>query len=170
LKADELWNLDFSGTDGYSDTLTITGTISTQDGTSGPYTIDKVNLFYDQSGFPGASGEINEDSSTTVTNFDNASDLVYTSGPYLDDEGLSFLLEGGQYGTDYKGDVKLYNDEGTSYCVPIDDDPSFCGTLTVTPATAAPSATPEPASLELLGLGLLALPAAMFFRRQVNSL
>jgi hypothetical protein len=155
LKADETWSLDFSGTDGYSDTLSITGTITTAPGTN-PLTIDGVNLTYAQVGFPGASYVTTNDTSTSLSNFDSADNLLYNSSPYLDSYGLSFLLTGESGGSDYSGNVNIYSDEGGDYCVPIDDDPSFCGTLIITPQ-APVSAVPEPSSLLLLGLGLLAI-------------
>ncbi len=138
-----MWNIDFSGTDGYSDTLSITGTISTEPGTS-PYTIDEVDLTYTQIGIPGDP----------------------CPGPY---EGLGFVLASSGGGDGSGNDVIFYSDEANAYCVPQDDEPWFCGTLTVTPATA-PSATPEPGSLGLLGLGMFALPAAVFLRRKIGSM
>ena len=177
-----MWNIDFSGTDGYSDTLNITGTITTEPGTS-PYTINGIDLTYTQVGVPGASSIDVDDSSTTLqTSYfgpDNVlcypAALVCNSVPssdpaYLDNEGLGFLLASGTGGGDFSGnDVIFYSDELSEYCVPEADEPSFCGKLTVTPATA-PSATPEPGSLGLLGLGMFALPAAMFLRRKIGSM
>jgi hypothetical protein len=172
LKADELWNLDYSGTDGYSDTLTITGTISTEAGTS-PFTIDAVNLTYTQDGVPGAPIiDISDTSTALQTTFDSPDNLLSSTSPYLDSSGLGFYLASGGGGGDFNGNDVIYFDNDPSdstygeYCVPGFDEPSFCGTLSVAPATA--SATPEPASLGLLGLGLLALPAAMFFDSAVG--
>jgi hypothetical protein len=181
-----MWNIDFSGTDGYSDTLSITGTISTEPGTS-PYTIDEVDLTYTQIGIPGDPcpgpycEDINDSSTTLQTSYFGADNVlcypastscnsVPSSDPaYLDNEGLGFVLASSGGGDGSGNDVIFYSDEANAYCVPQDDEPWFCGTLTVTPATA-PSATPEPGSLGLLGLGMFALPAAVFLRRKIGSM
>jgi hypothetical protein len=155
LQADEIWTLDFSGTDGYSDTLSITGTITTAPGTS-PLTVDGVNLTFAQVGYADDPGVTINDTSTSLSNFDSADNLLYTSSPYLDSDGLSFLLSSDSNGSDYSGNVNISSDEGVGYCVPFDDEPSFCGTLTITPQ-APVSAVPEPSSLLFFGLVLLAI-------------
>jgi hypothetical protein len=163
LQADTIWNFNFSGTDGYNDTLTITGTISTAPAPpqDNYLTIDAVDLTYNQTGFPGAPNEPTIDTSTTITTFYNADDVLSPTPPYLDGDGLSFLLEGLSGGTDYSGNVNISNDDDVTYCVPIEDDPSFCGNLTVSTA-----AVPEPASVGLTALGLFA--AALRWRRTRN--
>jgi hypothetical protein len=109
--------------------------------------------------------------STTLSNFDSADNLLYTTSPYLDNYGLSFLLASESGGSDFNGNVNIYTDEGGNYCVPSADEPSFCGTLTVTPQAAA-SAVPEPSSMLLLGLGLLAISRtlALLRSRRIGTL
>jgi hypothetical protein len=130
LKADQSWNLNFQGTDGFSDTLAITGTITTASGTS-PFTIIGVNLTYTQHGVPGAPGIMINDSSTVLqtTSF-SPDNLFYSPSPYLDSNGLGFLLASGSGGSDFSGNVVLFYAGAGIYCVPIGDSPSFCGTLT----------------------------------------
>jgi hypothetical protein len=150
LKANETWSLNFSGTDGFSDTLTISGTITTAPGSS-PFTIVGVNLTYTQNGVPGAPGVVIDDSSTRLqTSYDSPDNLLSATSPYFDSMGLGFLLASGSGGGDFSGDDVLYYNSSTSvYCVPIADSPSFCGALTVALMTSPPSLVSYAANLNI---------------------
>lgn len=164
--ADSVWNLDFEGTDGYGDTLSITGTLTTAPGT-GPLAIDAIDLSFVEDGVPGASNIVITDSSTTLDpGYGGADELLYIPGPYFDSDGLSFTLASGTGGGDFLGDVNLFGAyDGSEYIVPSFDEPPFTGTVTVTPASAPPTVTPEPSSLALLATGILG--AAGVVRRRL---
>jgi hypothetical protein len=94
----------------------------------------------------------------------SADDLVFLTqgGPYLDSFGITFTLAGGYGGDDFAGDVNLSYFNG-AYAEPLEGLTPGEGTFSLTPI-----AVPEPASLVVLGAGLLGLLAV--HRRRAHAL
>jgi hypothetical protein len=87
--------------------------------------------------------------------------FFYPAQPYLDFDGISFTVTGaGDTGT---GQVNLFGFEGNYY--EYQGDPSFPGTLTITPAV---SGVPEPASGTLLLAGIGGIGATFWRRRALR--
>lgn len=84
-----------------------------------------------------------------------ADNLLYPSSPYIDSSGFTYTLAGGIGGDDFSGDVNLeYFANSGLYSEPLEGfEP---GKLTI----QAVDSVPEPASLSLFGMALLALVAA----------
>jgi hypothetical protein len=158
----DTFDFNFQRVDTNGNGTTATGTLTTT-GTPGDgiQTITGINGTYNL--FLGNSLLFSE-AITGVPQPDNAygaDDLLYLNGgPYLDDTGFTFTVNGG--GDDFAGDVNIAYFNG-AYYEPIEIT-TAPGTFTVSPV----SSTPEPPSLVLLGCATLLLSGVFRYRRTLQ--
>lgn len=163
LKADQIWNVDWSGSDtlGSGATSSLTAVVTTQDTLTTPpgaYLITGITgswLFND------GQGNVDQEQITglqpSLTNF------LYPNSPYVDQSGISFLTNGN--GFDGSGDVTLFLETPSNQVCENNDSYNVCGAVTVSQGVAS---TPEPASVGLACIGLLAL-AGLLTRSKTRS-
>lgn len=147
-KADSVFtfNFNYSGS-GLNETSIITTTDTLN--ASGAYTILSV------------IGQINGVTFTGLSSFASANQFLYPSGPYIDFSGVSFS---GANGINYTvGAVG-----GVVYAANSVTDPSGVW-VSNEPVKLTVSRVPEPGSLGLLALGLLALCATKFHSRRLRT-
>lgn len=157
----DTFDFNYQQIDGYGNGTSTTGTLITTDSPGGGIqTITSIdgtyNLYF-------AGAVLASEQITGLPQPDNAygaDDYLYLGGgPYLDNNGLTFTVNGP--GDDGAGDVNIYFYDG-AYYEPTEIN-EVSGTFTLT------SAVPEPASAALAGCSGLLLFGFSRYRRRVRA-